>query len=73
MTTLTLRHIVRTESHVRSNDDHRRFVTRVTAAYFDTEGHEYRKTFESTNGTVSVPPSGTHTELNAARSAPVTS
>lgn len=64
---LTLYRVTSVLVHVRSNGDRRQFVTRITAAYFDGDGNEYRKSFESLTATPVVPASGTHDTLNDAR------
>lgn len=62
---LRLRSIVRTE-RARSFSDRRIKVNRTLAEYLGTDGEIYRKSFESM-GVPNVPESGTHEELNAAK------
>jgi hypothetical protein len=62
---LTLTGIVK-ENRGRYAVDKRRKVNSVVASYRGTDGLEYRKQFSS-YGTPSVPPVGTHDELNALR------
>lgn len=62
---LSLGYIVRRESKHVSVSDRRRRVNYVLVAYFDHEGFEYRKSFESYDVNPKVPKSGTHKELNA--------
>ena len=61
---LTLAGIVeRAEKH-RCVSDQRRRTVYVLASYRCSEGHEYRKSFESYSTPV-VPERGTHAEINA--------
>jgi hypothetical protein len=61
---LYLTGIVRVEYNVRSNIDQRYRVDRYIVNYRDTEGNDYRKSFESRK-TPNIPETGTHKTLNA--------
>ena len=62
---LTFAYQVRSESKHVSVNDRRRRVFYVLAAYTDLEGFEYRKSFESYDQNPTVPPRGSHKQLNA--------
>lgn len=62
-TILTLRAIVKREYKATPSKDRRRKMNRVIASYFDDQGNEYRKSFESYSDPI-VPERGTHVELN---------
>ena len=61
--TLQLNRIIRREQKHVCIADQRRRVNYVLADYRDSEGNEYRKSFESYDDPI-VPESGTHSELN---------
>lgn len=60
---LVLHKIIKREHKVVPSKDRRRRLNRVVAAYFDSEGNEYRKSFESYSDPL-VPERGSHVELN---------
>lgn len=60
---LTLTAIVKRET-LPPNSDRRRRVNRVVASYRGSDGHEYRKSFESYDDPT-VPEHGSHKDLNA--------
>ncbi len=64
--TLKFVRIIRTEEHVRSRQDARRFVDRYILEYRGSDGEEYRKSPETRPAAaIHIIYEGTHKELNA--------
>ena len=63
-TTLRLIRVVLRETKHSPTQDMRRKLNYVVVSYLGTDGHEYRKSFESYSDP-EIPDMGTHPEINA--------